>query len=260
MNFRTNAIQGPFAGKIAFVTGSSFGIGRGIAIKLAQQGASVVVSGRRQTEIDNTIKSIEAFGGKAVGYVLDVSNKAEIDKCFSEFITSLGGLDIFVNNAGITVHCNLIDNTEADIERICRTNLLGATYCIQNAAKLMVKQKSGGSIVVITSVNALAPLPNQTFYSGTKAALEAIVKGLAWELREHNIRVNTVAPGAVESGMVVVDESVAQHAKDNIPMHRIGLPEDIANAVAYIASDDASYVTGTTLLVDGGLMLRKGRS
>jgi NAD(P)-dependent dehydrogenase (short-subunit alcohol dehydrogenase family) len=261
MDFKTPLIEGTFSGKIALVTGSSYGIGRGIAVELALKGASVIVSGRRKEQIDITVAMIEKQGGKAIGEILDVCDKKMIDVFFSDYVKSLGGLDIFVNNAGVTKVCDFTENTEEDIEWICRTNLLGAFYCIQNASKLMVEQKRGGSIVIVTSVNALAPLPTQTFYSGTKAALEAIMRGIAIELREHDIRVNTVAPGAVWSGMnegVGVDpEDMKKFAREWIPLKRIGNPEDIAKAVAFVASDDASYMTGSTVLVDGGLMLRQ---
>jgi NAD(P)-dependent dehydrogenase (short-subunit alcohol dehydrogenase family) len=261
MDFKTPSLHGSLSGKIALVTGSSYGIGRGIAIELASKGASVIVNGRRQEQIDITVDRIKKIGGKAVGKILDVCDKEMIDTFFSGYVKSLGGLDIFVNNAGVTKVCDFIDNTADDIEWICRTNLLGAVFCVQNAAKLMISQGRGGSIVIVTSVNALAPLPTQTFYSGTKAALEAIMRGIAVELREHNIRVNTVAPGAVWSGMnegIGVDpEDMKKFAKRHIPLKRIGDPEDIAKAVAFAASDDASYMTGSTMLVDGGLMLRQ---
>jgi NAD(P)-dependent dehydrogenase (short-subunit alcohol dehydrogenase family) len=258
MDFKIPTIQGPFSGKIAFVTGSSYGIGRGIALELAAKGASVIVSGRRLEQIDITVSMIENLGGKAVGKPLDVRDKKAIDSFFLDFLKPLGGLDVFVNNAGVTKIRDFLENTEEEIEWICRTNLLGATYCIQNAAKLMAEQKRGGSIVIITSVNALAPLPTQSFYSSTKSALEGLMKGIAYELKEYNIRVNTVAPGAVWSGMSegVDAEQMEKHATECIPMKRIGNPEDIARAVAFVASDDASYMTGSTILVDGGLMLR----
>lgn len=241
--------------KVAFVTGSSFGIGRGIALELAKRGATVIVTGRREAEIENTVQQIKALGGQAVGRPMDITKKEEIDAFFRDFVAPMG-LDIFCNNAGITVKKDFLDNTQEELERICQTNLMGAVYCIQNAARLMAEQKRGGSIVVVTSCNAMAPLPNQAFYSATKCALEGLVRAIAWELREDRIRVNCVAPGAVESGMTPVSEETEAFARRMVPVPRIGKPEDIGKAVAFLASEDASYVTGTSLLVDGGLILR----
>lgn len=250
-------LKGKLFGKTALVTGSSFGIGRGIALELAAQGATVIVTGRRETEISRTVQQIRALGGQAVGHPMDVSKKDEIDAFFRDVVAPMG-LDIFCNNAGITVKKDFLENTQEELERICQTNLMGAVYCIQNAARLMTEQKRGGSIVVITSCNAMAPLPNQAFYSATKCALEGLVRALAWELRTARIRVNCVAPGAVESGMTRVTAETEEAARNKYPVPRIGQPEDIGKAVAFLASEDASYITGTSLLVDGGLILRAG--
>ncbi len=249
---------GKLKGKTALVTGSSFGIGRGIALELAKEGAEILVTGRRENEIENTVSMIKDIGGTAWGRPMDVSIKEEVDTFFSEFVSKFG-LDIFCNNAGITFVEPFVDNTEEHLEAINRTNLMGAVYCIQNAARMMVKQGRGGNIIVITSCNAMAPLPNQSFYSACKCALEGLVKGLAWELRKDMIRVNSVAPGAVVSGMsgVPTPERIA-YFKENCPVPRMGQPEDIGKAVAFMVSDDASYITGTSLVVDGGLILRKG--
>lgn len=256
--FGKSKIEGKLNGRIALVTGSSYGIGRGIALELAKAGASVIVTGRREAQIQKTVDAILEMGGDAIGRRMDVSVKSEIDAFFKDVVEPVG-LDIFCNNAGITVVRDFIDNTEEDIESICRTNLLGAVYCIQNAARIMRKQGRGGNIVVITSCNAMAPLPTQSFYSATKCALEGLVRGIAWELRNDKIRVNAVAPGAVESGLTegVPQECIDEVCKD-IPVPRIGQPEDIGKAVVYITSDDASYVNGTSLVVDGGLILRAG--
>lgn len=247
---------GKLAGKKAFVTGSSFGIGRGIAIELAKEGAEVLVTGRRKEEIQKTVELIEAFGGQAVGHRLDVGSKEEIDEFFEKIVKPMG-LDIFCNNAGITVVRDFVDNTEEELERILRTNFMGAVYCIQNAARLMAAQGKGGNIVVITSCNAMAPLPKQSFYSALKCALEGLVKGLAWEFRKERIRINAVAPGAVVSGMSEgITKEEMEELEREIPIPRMGQPEDIGKAVAFMASEDASYITGTSLVVDGGLILR----
>ncbi len=254
-----SSVSKQLKGKTALVTGSSSGIGRGIALELAKRGARVIVTGRREVEIANTVQQIQAFGGQASGRPMDVSRKEEIDAFFRE-LAGQDGLDIFCNNAGMTVKKKFLENTQEELETICRTDLMGAVYCIQNAARLMVEQKRGGSIVVITSCNAYAPLPHQAFYSSVKCALEGLVRALAWELRRDRIRINCVAPGAVESGMTPASRETDLFAQDRIPIPRIGQPEDIGKAVAFLASDEASYITGTSLLVDGGLILRPGVS
>lgn len=248
--------DGKLSGKVALVTGSSYGIGRGIALEMAKEGATVLITGRRETEINKTIDMIHAMGGTAYGRTMDVSRKEEIDKFFSEFVEP-HGLDIFVNNAGITVIKSFVDNTQEELERICSTNLMGACYCIQNAARMMIRNGTNGNIVLVTSCNAMAPLPHQSFYSALKCALEGLVRGIAWEFKDYGIRVNTVAPGCIVSGMtvdcgVVANDDLAK----TIPVPRYGQPEDIGKAVVFLASDDASYVNGTSLVVDGGLILR----
>lgn len=244
------------SGKIALVTGSTSGIGRGIALELARRGAYVLVTGRRSERIRETVGMIRELGGKADGRPLDVADKDGIVQFFDTFVKDKG-IDIFVNNAGITMVKDFLDNTSDEIESICRTNLLGAAYCTQQAARLMTAQQRGGSIIMITSCNAYAPLPGQSFYSAIKCALEGLVKGIAWELAPYRIRVNAVAPGAVVSELTGIKTKEEQiEAGKGIPIPRMGQPEEIGKAVCFLASDDASYITGTSLLVDGGIILR----
>lgn len=255
-NLRESELQGKLHGRVAMVTGSSYGIGRGIALELAKEGAGIIVTGRRKDEIQKTVDLIQKIGGVAMGEKLDVTNKEEIDRFFTDVVRPQG-LDIYCSNAGITVKKDFLENTQEELERLCQTNLLGAAYGIQNAAKLMRDQGAGGSIVVITSCNAMAPLPKQSFYSATKCALEGLVRGLAWEFRKDRIRINTVAPGAIVSGMTEkAPQWFFEQFSENNPVPRIGEPVDIGKAVAFLASDDASYITGTSLVVDGGLILR----
>ncbi len=244
------------SGKTALVTGSTSGIGRGIALELARRGAYVLVTGRRSERIQETVEMIRDLGGEADGCPMDVADKDGISQFFDTFVKDKG-IDIFVNNAGITTVKDFLDNASDEIESICRTNLLGAVYCTQQAARLMTAQKRGGSIIMITSCNAYAPLPKQSFYSAIKCALEGLVKGIAWELAPYRIRVNAVAPGAVVSeltGIKTEEEQIA--AGIGIPIPRMGQPEEIGKAVCFLASEDASYITGASLLVDGGIILR----
>ena len=244
------------SGKVALVTGSTSGIGRGIALELARQGAYVLVTGRRHQRMQETIRMIREMGGDARGCPLDVTDKDEIFRFFNTFVKETG-IDIFVNNAGITTVKDFLENTSDEIESICRTNLLGAVYCTQQAARLMTDQKRGGTIIMITSCNAYAPLPGQSFYSAIKCALEGLVKGIAWELAPYRIRVNAVAPGAVVSELTGIKTEEEQTAAGKgIPIPRMGQPDEIGKAVCFLASDNASYITGTSLLVDGGIILR----
>lgn len=243
-------------GKTALVTGSTSGIGRGIALELAKAGATVLVTGRRQRRIEETVRMIEELGGTAYGRVMDVTNYEDIHEFFTSFVKPRG-IDIFVNNAGITAIKNFVDNTQEEIEAICRTDLLGAVYCTQEAARLMIEQSRGGNIVMITSCNAVSPLPRQAFYSSIKCALEGLVKGIAWELSKYHIRVNSVAPGAVVSELTGIrTEEEQKKIGEQFPIPRMGQPEDIGKAVRFLVSEEASYITGTSLLVDGGLVLR----
>ncbi len=244
------------SGKTALVTGSTSGIGRGIALELARRGAYVLVTGRRSERIRETIGMIRELGGEADGRTMDVADKDDIFQFFDTFVRDKG-IDIFVNNAGITTVKGFLDNTPDEIESICRTNLLGAVYCTQQAARLMTAQNRGGSIIMITSCNAYAPLPRQSFYSAIKCALEGLVKGIAWELAPYRIRVNAVAPGAVVSELTGIKTEEEQiEAGKGIPIPRMGQPEEIGKAVCFLASEDASYITGASLLVDGGIILR----
>ena len=246
-------------GKIALVTGSSSGIGRGIAVELASRGATVIVTGRKKEKVEETLRQIKEVNGKAIGKVCDLSEKENIENFIEDIVKPLG-IDIFVANAGITYVKPFIENTYDELVNLTKIDFLGTCYATQIIAKMMIEQGRGGNILFITSCNAYAILPNQTFYSSIKCALEGMTKGLSVELAKYNIRVNAVAPGAIESdlgGKPITDEDrAAVAAMCNVP--RYGLPVDIAKAVAYMVSDDASYVSGTSLIVDGGLILRKG--
>ncbi|MEM0530057.1 MAG: SDR family NAD(P)-dependent oxidoreductase [Candidatus Pararuminococcus gallinarum] len=252
-----DAPQGKFSGKIAVVTGSSFGIGRAIALELAAEGATVVVTGRNEARVGETVQMIEDAGGKAIGRCFDIKEKSEID-AFFQFVKELGGVDIFVSNAGVTKVCRFLENTEEDLENILRTNFMGAVYCVQAAGRLMRDQKRGGNILLVTSVNAYHPLPTQSFYSSLKAGLEALCKALAYEFYPYGIRFNCVAPGATLTGMSKdMTEEDFSNLNQTVPLGRIGYPEDMAKAVSFMVSEDASYITGASLIVDGGLCLRK---
>lgn len=244
-------------GKIAVVTGASKGIGRGIAIALARQGADVVLAARNKSQLDEAAYEIEKIGRRAKAVCVDVTSKEQIDNMMQNIVAAFGGVDIFVNNAGITVMKRILDTLPEDIDSIFNTNLRGAIYFLQDAARQMIKQGKGGSIIIVTSINAIAPLPSQAFYSSTKAALEALMRCLASDLAKEGIRVNSVAPGAIATDMNnhFTPEAV-ERVSAKIPIGRIGEPAEIADVVTFLASDAARYITGTTIIADGGYLLR----
>lgn len=244
-------------GKIAVVTGASKGIGKGVAIELARQGADVILAARSKNQLDEVAAEIEKLGRRAKAVSVDVTSKEQIDDLMLNIVPTFGGVDIFVNNAGITVMKRMLETSPEDIDSILNTNLKGAIFFIQNAARQMIKQKRGGSIVIVTSINAIAPLPSQAIYSSTKAALEALMKCLAADLAKEGIRVNSVAPGAIATDMNShFTPEVVERVKTKIPLERVGEPDEIADVVAFLSSDAARYITGSTVVADGGFLLR----
>jgi 3-oxoacyl-[acyl-carrier protein] reductase len=250
----TNTNQ-KLAGKVAVVTGASKGIGAAIAKRLAAEGASVVVNyAASKTGADKVVADIKAAGGKAVAIQGDVSKKADIDRLFADTKKNYGQLDVLVNNAGVYEFSPLEQVTEEHFHKQFNLNVLGLLLTTQEALKFF--PSSGGNVINISSlVSTLAPA-NAAVYSATKGAVDTITGSLAKELGARKIRVNAVRPGLVETeGTVTVGftegEFHDQYVK-NAPLGRIGQPQDIAAAVAYLASDDSSWVTGETLLVSGG--------
>lgn len=243
------------SGKVAVVTGASKGIGAAIAKRLAADGAAVVVNfAASKTGADNVVDTITQSGGKAIAIQGDISKKADIERLFKETRQAFGQVDILINNAGIYEFTPLEDITEEHFHKQFNLNVLGLLLATQEAVKHF--PAAGGRVVNISSlVSTLAP-GNASVYSATKSAVDAITGSLAKELGARNIRVNAVRPGLVETegthtaGFTSGDFS-DQYVK-NAPLGRIGQPEDVAAAVAYLASDESSWVTGETLLVSGG--------
>lgn len=243
------------AGKVAVVTGASKGIGAAIAKRLAAEGAEVVVNyATSKPGADKVVADITGAGGKALAVQGDVAKKAHIDRLFSETKKAFGRLDILVNNAGIYDFAPLEQITEEHFHKQFNLNVLGLLLTTQEALKYF--GPTGGNVVNISSlVSTLAP-PSASVYSATKGAVDTITISLAKELGARKIRVNAVRPGLVETeGTVSSGFTEGDFHDDYVkgaPLGRIGQPEDIAAAVAYLASDDSSWVTGETLLVSGG--------
>lgn len=244
-------------GKIAFVTGSTRGIGWATAKTLTQHGATVILNGIQSQELlDSRKEEIKKeFNVEPEGFLFDVGNFDSVQKCYSEIFKKFKRLDILVNNAGI-LEDNLVGMiTEDNIEHTFSTNTTGIIYNLQFAARLMARNKSG-SIINISSLVGKVGNQGQVVYGGSKAAVIGITLSAARELAPKNIRVNAIAPGFINTDFIKpLSKEIYQQRLDSIKMKRIGQPEDVANAVLFLASDLSSYITGQVLGVDGGMIL-----
>jgi 3-oxoacyl-[acyl-carrier protein] reductase len=243
------------SGKIALVTGASQGIGRTCALKLAAHGATVVAAARSQEKLDELVKEITASGGKASAFALDVANEEQIKTVFKDAITQLGKIDILINNAGITKDTLIMRMKRADWDAVINTNLTSAYLCTQQVIGSMLKQR-WGRIINITSVFGQTGQAGQANYASSKAGLIGLTMALAREVASRNITCNAVAPGFIETSMTsVLSDEFKQTALKMIPLGRVGTPDDVANAVAFLASEQASYITGHVLNVNGGMLM-----
>ena len=245
------------ANKVAVVTGGSRGIGRGIALKLAAEGARVVVNYRSNAAAaEEVVALIKKQGGEAIAVQADVSLVSDAQNLIKTATKTYGRLDILVNNAGTTRDMLIMLMKEADWDLVLNTNLKSAFNCCKSAARIMMKQRYG-RIVNITSVSGLAGQAGQTNYSASKAGLVGFTKALAKELGPRKITVNAVAPGFVYTDLTAdLDERLRDLALEMTPLGRFGTSEDMANAVAFLASDEASFITGQIISVDGGLVMQ----
>ena len=241
-------------GKVALVTGASRGIGAGIAARLAAEGAVVAVNyAGSKDAADQVVSRIVDSGGSALAIRADISDTEACSRLVNETITELGGLDIIVNNAGIARDGLLVRMSDEDWHSVIDTNLTGAFAVIRAASRHLMKQRSG-SIVNITSVIGLVGNSGQTNYAAAKAGMIGLTKSLAKELAPRNVRVNAIAPGFIETDMTASLSETHRHAAlGQIALGAFGRPEDIASAVVFLASDEARYITGQTLAVDGGM-------
>jgi 3-oxoacyl-[acyl-carrier protein] reductase len=245
------------SGKVAVVTGASRGIGAGIAERLAAQGARVVVNHRASAEGAEAVADrIRGAGGEVAIIQADVGQGTEAQRLIKETIEALGGLDILVNNAGTTRDMVIMMLKEEDWDTVIRTNLTSTFYCSKAAVRHMMRKRYG-RIVNITSVVGLAGQSGQTNYAASKAGIIGFTKSLAKEVGSRGITVNAVAPGFVSTALTdVLSEEQRALAIQMTPLGRLGSVEDVAHAVAFLASDEAAFITGQILSVDGGLVMQ----
>lgn len=243
--------------RVVVVTGGSRGIGRAIAVRMARPGTRIYVNYSRpdSTDVDETTALVAQVGGDARGLRVDVASKEETQGFFETIVEESGRVDVLVNNAGITRDGLLVRMKESDWDRVMTVNLKGAFFCIQASAKIMMRQRAG-RIINMTSVVGAMGNAGQANYTASKAGLIGLTKTAAKELAPRGITVNAVAPGFVDTAMTVgLSEKVKEAMLAQIPLRRIGSPEDVAQAVAFLASDAASYITGQVLHVNGGMYM-----
>lgn len=243
-----------FENKIVLVTGAGRGIGASIAKSFASEGAEVIVNYSGNDEAaQKTVDEITATGGQAQKYKCSVNDSESVKVMIDEIIKKFGRIDILVNNAGITKDGLMLRMTDEDFDRVIDVNLKGTFNCTKYVSKYMLKQKSG-KIINISSVVGLSGNAGQVNYSASKAGIIGITKSAAKELSSRGITVNAVAPGYVDTDMTkVLSDNIRNEILKNIPLQRMGNVEDISNCVAFLASEDASYITGQVISVDGGM-------
>jgi len=245
------------ADKIALVTGSSQGIGASIALRLAREGADIVLNYHSHPgEADDVKAKIEASGRRAISIGADLSTVAGVGKLISDGVAGLGRIDILVNNAGVEKNASFWDATEGDYDLVLNTNLKGPFFATQAFVRHLQSRKAPGKIINISSVHEELPFPHFTSYCASKGGMKMMMRNLSIELAPLGITINNVAPGAIETPIntkLLNDPAKLKALLGNIPLARLGKPDDVASAVAFLASSDADYITGTTLVVDGGL-------
>lgn len=245
-------------GKIALVTGAgkdSRGIGHGIAVALAREGADVAVASHTLANALRVADAVQAMGRRSLALEMDVSQAGSVEAGVAEVLNTFGRIDILVNNAGITRDALLVRMREEDWDAVLDVNLKGAFLCSRAVAKVMIKQRAG-CIVNITSIMGLTGGAGQANYSAAKAGLIGLTRSLARELGSRGVRVNAVAPGWIETAMTdSLPQTVREAILKQIPLGRLGRAEDVADAVVFLCSEESAYITGQVLTVDGGLVM-----
>jgi len=243
-------------GKVAIVTGAAQGIGRGIVLALAKEGAKVVVSDVSD-KIADVVREIESLGSEALAAKANVADSKETEGMAKAAIKKFGRIDILVNNAGIYPFKPLVEMKEEDWDRVMGVNLKGVFNCTKAVLPKMIEQKSGNIINISSIAGTVLGYLNLVHYSASKGGVLGFTRSAALELAQYRIRVNAIAPGAVETpGTKVVGEEALKQVEQTIPQKRVGQPDDIANLVVFLASDDSSYITGQLIVADGGFTIQ----
>ncbi|MDP3837091.1 MAG: SDR family NAD(P)-dependent oxidoreductase [bacterium] len=241
--------------KIAVITGAGQGIGKAIALAFAAENCRMLVSDLNKNACEDVVAEIKEQGGSAIAFKCDVSDKIEIDKMVNETIEEFGGLDIIVNNAGIFPFKAFTDITEEEWDKVMNVNLKSAFLCSQAAAKMM---SAGGRIINISSIASVIGFSGLVHYCSSKSGMSGLTRAVALEIANRHITVNAIAPGSIETpgATAGLDEAMKEQTIAAIPLGRMGTGEDIAQAAVFLASEKASYITGQTIIVDGGWTLR----
>ncbi|MBB6443910.1 3-oxoacyl-[acyl-carrier-protein] reductase [Bacillus benzoevorans] len=241
--------------KVAIITGASGGIGEVTAKKFALEGAKVVIVDLKKEDVDRTVLDLQRIGCEAIGFDADVTKREQVDQFINDTVAYFGRIDAVINNAGITQDAQLIKMTEEQWDRVIDVNLKGVFNVAQSAAKVMIEQKNG-VILNASSVVGLYGNFGQTNYAASKFGINGMTKTWARELGKYGIRVNAIAPGFIATSMTQkMPEKVLEMMKNKSPLKRMGSPEDIANGYAYLASDEASFITGAVISIDGGAVI-----
>jgi glucose 1-dehydrogenase len=254
--------MGQLAGKVAIVTGADQGIGREIAFHLAREGAAIAVNyAHHEERAQEAVRAIEQSGSRAFAVQADVSKPADVARLFEETRRRYGRLDILVNNAGIEQKANFWEMPLETYQRIVDVSLTGAWLCAQHAAKQMIDQGEGGRIINISSVHEDLPMPTNAAYCVAKGGLRMLMRTIAVELAPYKITVNNIAPGAIDTPLdkpVKEDPQKLDQLLSEIPLRRMGQPEEVGRLALYLASPAAAYVTGSTYVIDGGMLRHSG--
>ncbi|MDD4953677.1 MAG: 3-oxoacyl-[acyl-carrier-protein] reductase [Candidatus Omnitrophica bacterium] len=241
--------------KVALVTGGARGIGRAIALALAQEGANIVVADVNIEAAKTTASDIEKMGRQALALEMDVTDYAKTEEAVNKILDKFTKVDILINNAGITKDNLLLRMSAAEWDAVLNVNLKGTFNCIKAVSRPMIKQRSG-KIVSIASIIGIIGNPGQANYSASKAGIIALTKTAAKELAARNINVNAIAPGFIQTEMTAkLPDQIKEKMKEAIPLAKFGVPEDVAAACVFLASEDAGYITGQTIVIDGGMVM-----
>ncbi|MFC5441203.1 SDR family NAD(P)-dependent oxidoreductase [Rhodanobacter ginsenosidimutans] len=245
-------------GKVALVTGGAQGIGRAIATRLAQEGAAVIIEDLSDNpRAEETLQELQAMGAKTALLVGDVGKVADGQRVIREGVAAMGRIDILVNNAGVERRAGFLDASEADYDLVMHVNLKGPFFITQAFARHVRERGGDGRVINISSVHEELPFPHFASYCASKGGLKMLTRDLAIELAPLGITINNIAPGAIKTPInaeLMDDPALLKALRANIPLKRLGTPEDVAGVAAFLASDDAAYITGTTVGIDGGLL------